>query len=220
MMMNEQELKRNGSGYIDEPCFKAVTAPPRPGEVWIHAKSGAQMLVLANVNGICSTLKLTDISGEGTIPVTSKTQMHTKPIMIGYCFDNLLTTFVKSVKDEEMKTVRKGIVRALGLGLAALEDDSPAKEKEALGGALEAQRAENMYLRVENESLKKQLAEAKKEAEFSKNDLDAKNMADKMVSDSIEAMDQEITRLSIYKDMYMDIIGKLVSMRGGAAVNE
>jgi hypothetical protein len=46
-------------------------------------------------------------------------------------------------------------------------------------------------------------------------DLDEKILADKMVSDSIADMEQEIYKLKVYKDMYMDLIDKLVAVRGG-----
>lgn len=219
-MKKDNDLRHNASGYVDEPCYKAVTAPPRPGEIWVHAKSGAYMLVLANVNGVCPTLRLSDKADEGTVPVMCRTQMYVKPVMIGYCFENLLTAFVKIVKGNEMEAVRKGVVQALLLGKAAQEDEPLATEKEALEGAVEALKEENMRMNAENESLKKQLVEAAKEAELIRNDLKAKGMAGKMVEDAIAGMQEEITRLTIYKDMYMDIIGKLVAMRGGAAVNE
>ena len=215
MKNTENDLKRNASGYTDEPCYRAVTAPPRPGEIWIHGKSGAYMLVLANVNGVCPTLRLSDKADEGTVPVMCRTQMYVKPVMIGYCFENLLTEFVKIVKGNEMEAVRKGVVQALWLGKAAQEDEPLATEKEALEGAVEALKEENMRMNAENEALKIQLTKAEKKAADSRFDLEAKTMADKMVADAIAGMQEEITMLRIYKDMYMDIIGKLVSMRGG-----
>lgn len=216
-MMNDKDLKRNGSGYVDEPCYKAVTAPPRPGEIWIHGKSGAQMLVLANVNGVCSTLRLTDTGGEGAIPVMSRTPMYSKPAMISYCFEDLLTTFVKSVKGDEMKTVRKAVVRALGLNDIANDESAYAEEARAMKEELDSLKAGYLDVCHENESLKKNLVDAQKTAADAKSDLEAKNMADKMVADAIAGMQEEITRLTIFKDMYMDIIAKLVALRGGTA---
>ena len=213
-MMKENDLKRNGSGYVDEPCYKAVTAPPRPGEIWIHAKSGCQMLVLANANGICSTLRLTDKADEDTIPVMCKVQMYTRPIMISYCFADLLTAFVKSVKDEEMKGIRMGIVRSLGLGKAAQEDDSLADEYKALQGEIDALREETKKLTVERDELQHLNDNLHKELNH------MQQQASMMPNDTMEHMRQKIVSLTVYKDMYMDIIGKLVSMRGGAAVNE
>ena len=209
-MMNDKDLKRNASGYVDEPCYRAVTAPPRPGEIWLHSKSGAQMLVLANVDGICPTLKLVDVNGEGSVSVTGKTVMYAKPYMIGYCFENLLTEFVKSVKDEEMMAIRKGMVKSMGLAEEAAKDESLAEENKALEGKLEAQIAENMYLRNENKSLKAQQEEAWDKLP---------EAMEKEFNETYAKLKEEIVKLSIYKDMYMDIIGKLVALRGGA-VNE
>ena len=198
---------------MDEPCYKAVTAPPRPGEIWLHGKSGAQMLVLANINGVCPTLKLVDVSGEGSIPVTGKTMMYVKPYMIGYCFDNLLTEYVKSVKGEEMAAIRVGMVRSMGLGeifYTPQEKEAMDESLKALEDTLEAKREENVYLRTENKILKTQLEEA------------GDKLPDAMEKEYVEVikrLEQEINRLIVYKDMYMDIIGKLVSAKVGA-VNE
>lgn len=209
-MKKENDLKRNASGYIDEPCYKTVTAPPRPGEIWTHSRSGKQMLVIANVKGICTTLLLQDKDGEGAIPVMGRTQMYTKPAMIGYCFEDLLTEFVKSVKGEEMAAVKKGVVKALGL-FETVNDVSAMQEE------VESLKAGYLDVCKENERLKKELAQEQKKAADAKYDLEAKNMADKMVADAIAGMQEEITRLTIFKDMYMDIIAKLVALRGGAA---
>lgn len=214
--MKEQKLKRNASGYIDEPCYKAVTAPPRTGEIWLHGKSGAYMLVLANVNGVCPTMRLTEWDEKDTVPVMCKTPMYVKPCMIGYTFENLLTEYVKSVKGNEMSAVRKGLIRALGLFDEVTQDNPMPEEYKALEGALEAQRTQNMYLRTENDSLKAQLEEAK----VPKTESDIMEVMQKDFNETYARLDQEIVKLTIYKDMYMDIIGKLVSVRGGAAVNE
>ena len=214
-MMNDKDLKRNASGYVDEPCYKAVTAPPRPGEIWIHSKSGAQLLVLANVNGVCPTLRLVDVSGEGSIPVTGKAMMYVKPCMIGYCFDNLLSEYVKSIKGEEMAAIRKGIAKVMGLTADGDIETTLIQKVEVLEGNLQAVREENIYLRTENKILKTQLEEEKS----LKTESDLMKVVQKEHAEVINRLDQEIVKLSIYKDMYMDIIDKLVSMREGA-VNE
>lgn len=200
-MMNDKDLKRNASGYVDEPCYKAVTAPPRPGEIWIHSKSGAQMLVLANVNGICPTLRLVEVCGEGSVPVTGKTMMYVKPYMIGYCFDNLLTEYVKSVKGEEMTAVRNGMVKSMGL-----EATLSQQEREAMDESLKA-------LEEENKRLKGKLLEEAKGA------IALPDAMEREYVEAIKQLEQEINRLIVYKDMYMDLIGKLVSAKVGA-VNE
>lgn len=203
--MKDKELKRNASGYIDEPCYRAVTAPPRTGEIWLHRQSGAYMLVLANSGGVCPTLRLTENAEAGTVPVMCRVQMYTKPHMIGYCFDNLLTQFVKAVKGEEMTAVRKGIIKALGLFDEITKDSTvPALPHDYIN-ALEEQ------VRTLTDERDKARAAAK-ECQF---DLEAKIMAEKMTVDGIAQMEEEITRLNIYKDMYMNLIDRLVSVRGG-----
>lgn len=184
-MMNDKDLKRNGSGYVDDPCYKAVTAPPRPGEIWIHGKSGAYMLVLANVNGICPTLRLTDVDGEGTVPVMCKTQMYSKPYMISYCFENLLTEFVKVVKGDEMKKVRKGLIKALGLFDDITQDNPMPDEFKAMQEELDSLKAGYKQVFDENAALKEKLGDATREL----------------------ALNHKLP----YKAMYEDLIGRLIA---------
>lgn len=211
-MMKDQELKRNGSGYVDEPCYKAVTAPPRPGEIFIHGKSGAYMLVLANVNGICPTLRLEDTAEEGDLPVTCRKKMYVKPHRIGYCFDNLLTEFVKIVKGEEMKAVRMAITKALELTETHAIDVALIEEKKALECAVKDLKEENRIIREKNSVLQVML----EEANGPKNETEIMEAMQKDFNDTYARLNQEIVTLTIYKDMYMDIIGKLVALRGGA----
>ena len=206
-MMKDNDLKRNASGYYDEPCYKAVTAPPKAGEIWVHAKSGAYMLVIANHNGVCSTLRLSETEREDSITVNCKVPMYTTPIMLGYCFENLLTQFVKTVKAEEFTAVQRGIGKVLGIA-----DVNLAKEMDTLEGSLEAQRAQNMYLRTEVDNLKAKLEETK----TLKTESEIMAVMQKDFNETYARLNQEIVTLTIYKDMYMDIIGKLVAIRGNA----
>lgn len=203
--MKDADLKRNASGYYDETCYKAITAPPRTGEIWTNRDGSKCWLILQGRDTVCSTLLLGKEEKENSIQVMARVPMYTDPVMIGYTFTDYLTTFVKKVKAEEFTNIQREVGKALGIIDINLVAPVPHDHINAL---------EEKVIR-----LTKERDEAQKLATAMKFDLDAKNMADQMVHDSITDMEQEITKLNIYKDMYMDLIDKLVSVRGGA-VNE
>lgn len=199
-MMNENDLKRNASGYYDEPCYKAVTAPPKAGEIWTHSKSGAYMLVIANRNGVCSTLRLSETVRDDSVTVTCKVPMYTTPIMLGYCFDNLLTDFVKKVKAEEFIAVQREIGKTLGV---VFYEDLPGEHMEEL--------------KKEVVMLTRERDQARETAQAIKFDLDARNMACDALDAQCRAMSAELDKANVYKEMYLTLLDKLISSRGGAA---
>lgn len=100
--MKNKDIRRNGSGYYDETAFKAISGmKPQPGEIWTHKVSDGLML------------------GEkpaiNKIMVRGKTMMWTNPIMVGYCFDEVLEAYVKTMPDTEFLEVQKAVKKALGL---------------------------------------------------------------------------------------------------------
>ncbi len=205
--MKDADLKRNASGYYDETCYKGITAPPKPGEIWQN-KKGQRVLIINSNAKVASTLLLTTNTeaAECPIPVTAGDKvLYTDPIMIGYALVRSLDAFVMKAKPEEFHVVRKEIGKALGI---TNED-----EVKALADRV-------VMLQDRNNELKLEYADLSNEAQKLKFDLDAKNMADKMVSDSIAEMEQELTRLKIYKEMYTELIDKLVSVKGGAVAND
>ena len=211
--MKDAELKRNASGYYDETCYKAITAPPKAGEIWTSQDGRKTWLILQNHGTVCSTLLMGTEERENSIKVMARVPMYTEPMMVGYTFTDYVSTFVETVPTENMAEVRMAVGKALDITATAvvphdhinkLEDDVKALADRLVG------------LQIVNDDLKHMNADLEKENEALKFDLDAKNMADKMVADSIAEMEQEIWKLKFYKEMYMDLIDKLVSVRGGA----
>ncbi len=200
--MKDADLKRNASGYYDETAYKAITAPPKAGEIWQYKMTGAYMLVLGGNEKVTSCLKLvkTPIDPDGMFPLEiGKEILYTDPVMIGYTFNDKLDSYVTKLHPEQMKAVQKEVGKYLGI--PNLED----RNAELLN--------ERDNLLLENGDLRRE----NKKITF---DLDAKILADKMVADSIADMEQEIYKLKVYKDMYMDLIDKLVAVRGGAVFDK
>lgn len=208
-MKKDNDLKRNASGYYDEPCYKAVTAPPKAGEIWTHATSGAYMLVMASFNGVCSTLRLTDVGREGCITVMCKTPMYATPIMIGYCFENMLSQFVKSVKGDEFMTVKVAVAQALGVTDINLAAPIPHDHIHQLEEKVKS-------LTDENEGLKQSYKDIFQKCEGVREERDAfKEQCDDLYAD-ITKMGIDLQKANIYKEMYMELLDKLVCARGGA----
>lgn len=186
--MKDKELKLNASGYYDEPCYKAITAAPRPGEIWTHNQSGAYMLVVANVNGVCPTLRLNEQQKDGCIPVTCRALMYTNPAFMGYVFETNLAQYVKTVKEDEFKAVRQGLADMLGI-TSAEDYYNGLKIKDAA-------------MLEEYQTREKLIAEY-----------------DELLDESFEKVSREADKAEIYKEMYMTLLDKVISARGGS-VNE
>lgn len=210
-MMNDKDLKRNASGYKDETCYKGITAPPKAGEIWVSKDGTKHWLILQNHGNVCSTLLLGTEQKEGSIMVMGRVPMYTTPVMVGYTFTVYVATFVKKIPDEKLEEIRQDVGKALGI--VTVTQDILHSNAQVLGREreqLEVKNAElhdtNIQLMKENETLKKRYDD----------------LADQAASDLlchgniIEAQKKEIDRLTVYKEMYMDLIDKLVSVRGGA----
>lgn len=114
--MKNKDIRRNGSGYYDETAFKAISGmKPQPGEIWTHKVSDGLMLVLNRDEHVCVCLKLGEKPAMNKIMVRGKTMMWTNPIMVGYCFDEVLEAYVKTMPDAEFLEVQKAVKKALGL---------------------------------------------------------------------------------------------------------
>ena len=204
IQMKDAELKLNASGYYDETCYKGITAPPQPGEIWSNQDGTKYWLVLQVSDKACSTLQLNRVQKGNSITVLAHEPMYTDPIMIGYTYIDLLCSFVRKLKASEYQEVQRRVGNALGITASA------AANNEHIQMMLEAKNADlqNMVADLQNRNKELQL------------ELDAKNMADKMVSDAIEDMEREISCLRIYKEMYLTILDKLISAKGGAVSDQ
>lgn len=112
--MGDHGIKRNASGYYDEPCYKAVTAGPQPGEIWVFSKTNGPRLVLANNGTYCNVLKLYEEGQEGEIRIMGRVQMYVNPLKATYVRTGDLTQYIKSIAAPEFKAIHRACVRALG----------------------------------------------------------------------------------------------------------
>lgn len=112
--MKDHGVKKNASGYYDEPCYKAATAGARPGEIWLNRKSNLPSLILANNGALCICLKLYEDYMDGEIRVLARVPMYANPLKVTYARTADLTQYVKSIPEREFKVIHRADVRALG----------------------------------------------------------------------------------------------------------
>lgn len=193
--MKNKELKLNASGYKDEPCYKAIQTldAHKPGEIWENGNTRKLVLVLSNMNGICTILNLTDQEKENRIKVTARVPMYTAPNMVCYCFTPNLVNFVKTLTDAEFNQIRIGVADALGLIDMMITPPLP-----------------NGYVESLEEKVK--LLEEERDA--------AVNVADQTHADNIDAsiqLEKEKAKAQFYREMYDTLLDKLITAKGVSA---
>lgn len=184
-------IKKNASGYYDETAYKAITHGANPGEIWTHKMSGDYMLVLANSGYACTTMKLVERQGDDSISVMAKVPMYTNPYMISYCMDGMLTSYAKTVRDDELRAVQKAVGKALGI--RAVFTDEPDMEEQI-------------------EALEEELEDKREEAE-------RLVCAMKDMKESWQALSErclELEKELPYKTMYHELLDKLLAKVGAA----
>ena len=154
--MDNRDLKRNASGYYDETLYKAMTTGPKPGEIWTHNTSGAYMIVVANVGGVCVALRINENQrDEYSLPVTVHTQMWANPQFLGNCRCIVLSNYAKTADKEEFEAIKSRIAEFLDL---AVEEATEEEEEEEVGfDGTEDIRAELEDAKKECEAVKKKL---------------------------------------------------------------
>ena len=102
------ELKRNGSGYVDPTAYKALKNIEgghnmRAGEIW-EVKTGKEFryaVVIAVHPKICNVLVLNEErKSEDDIEVIAKGIKYTDPRMLSYTYNNLFVNFILHSSDE------------------------------------------------------------------------------------------------------------------------
>lgn len=201
--MKDNELKLNGSGYYDEPCYQTIknVDAPKAGEIWTHNQSGAYMLVVANVNGVCPTIRLNEQQKDGCIPVTCRVPMYTNPAFMGYVFETNLAQYVKTVKEDEFKAVRQGLADMLGIECVTpvVFTHDAGSHPHILEEKVKALEDENKKLRADHDM--------------------AVAIADDLNAEQIELrkdLDKETYKAEFYRGMYDALIDKVISARGEA----
>ena len=161
----DMEMRKNASGYYDETAYKAMTTEPKAGEIWTHNVSGAYMLVVANIGGVCIALRINENPrDEHSLPVTVRTKMWTNPQFLGNCRCTALSNYAKAADKEEFEAIKSRIAEFLDL---AVEEAAEEEEEEEVGfDGTEDIQAELEDAKKECEAVKKKLLIAQENAKL------------------------------------------------------
>jgi len=209
--MKDKELKLNGSGYYDEPCYQTIknVDVPKPGEIYIHADTGKYVLVLNCVNGVCAILNLTEQEREGRIPVMARVQMYTNPIMINYTFTTTLGQYVKSMPYDEFDKIQRAVADVLGIYAVS----NYIKELEVKAAGMLEEHNERDALREKVKALEEENKKLQADHDM------AVAIADDLHAEQIELskdLDKETYKAEFYRGMYDALLDKVISARGEA----
>ena len=164
--MMEDDMKRNGSGYIDETPIKTglFSGGTQAGEIW-ESTMGKEFLILKNHGGFCTTLALNDNPHEKTIEVVSRTVRYTNPSMVGYSFNNCLSAFIKTVPDEKYMDIMQAVGERLGviIRVSAADDADEIINDATLEAAAFRMKAEDLELLVDKLKCQLKATEAQRD---------------------------------------------------------
>lgn len=177
--MIENDMKRNGSGYIDEtPVKSGVLTGPQAGEIW-GSDMGKEFLILKNHGTFCTVLHLKDARRDGMeMEIQSRCIMYTNPAMVQYMFRSNLAQFIKNVAEEQYFAIMQAVSERLGVTIRVsgsnghnLEELTTAGNEDLLGECarlecrLEESYKERKVLANHLEAAKEELYQVKEASE-------------------------------------------------------
>lgn len=201
----DNELLRNGSGYVDPTAYKALKkirgANMKRGEIWEVAfpYENKLMVVIEEQERFCNVLMLTDEKKHETdVEVIARGKMYTNPAMISYKFNDTFLNFVRRMKDDEfaelMHEVNARFSMISFVAPEVLEEDAEKEEMKVYIMKLEAETKE---LEKANNTLFKQRQE----------------LIEKLAAKGTELAaghNEELMKLTIERDTYLKLYNKLL----------
>lgn len=161
------ELKRNGSGYYDPTAYKAMKNCSdkriNAGEIWEveYHKEYRFAVVIAVQERICNILVLNDEKeSEDDIEVIAKGLKYTDPTMLSYKFKKGFVNFVRTMKEDEYKTLLDVVRGSLGFDAGAESCEEAALDQiKELKWQLNVEKELSAKRQIDNEDMLKLLDE-------------------------------------------------------------
>lgn len=134
----DNELFRNGSGYVDITAYKAINNLERSnsgmrfqrGEIFEYEmkdryETKKALVVSANFRAggrYISIIVMTDEpKGEVSVPIVCQGMMYADCGMVSFATDDRLGNYIRSASAEEMAQIDEGIARCLGIEQKTVE---------------------------------------------------------------------------------------------------
>jgi len=181
--MLDNEIRRNGSGYVDMTAYKAIRSYMKgekemdlyQGDIFtVQFKNGQEReAVILAVHDNFSTILVLGDNDTQPYAVKCNGMKYTNPGMLSYMFNDCFTGFIRSMKNDEYNDLMKAVIDALGY-------EAPAKEivKEAAPAVNYVRQGQ--ILIPETEALKADLTKAKAERDIYKSLYD--NLISSMIA--------------------------------------
>ena len=160
----DNELLRNGSGYVDLTAYKAMKkiedggTKMKQGEIWeVAGTYENKFLVVVEVHdGLCSVLMLThERKKADDVEIIAHGKMYTNPSMLSYTFCDRFITFVRKMREDEFAALMYEIDARFSMisFAASAEPKADQDEIDALKITINDLKKENRTLENHNTEL-------------------------------------------------------------------
>ena len=130
--MIDNELLRNGSGYVDPTAYAALIEVQKgepmemkTGELWeVKNNKGwvNECIILADYGKLCTILQLVDEdNGFNDIQVNCRGIKYADSRKLQYCFESACTGFIRKLSEQEFDTIMKKVAASLGIKAQVVE---------------------------------------------------------------------------------------------------
>ena len=109
----DNEMLRNGSGYIDPTAAQAMKNMVYPGEIWTTA-TGKEVLILKDHGKVCTVLTLLDEEKAGCIEVVSRAKRWCNPLFVTFVTRQNIGGFVKRLHAEDFADIWARVAESMG----------------------------------------------------------------------------------------------------------
>lgn len=136
----DNELLRNGSGYVDYTAYKAMTNIQKGendmefkrGEIFEYEQAGRgeirkALIVSADFRSkdrwLNAILLTEEPKGNINVPIVCEGMMYADCGMVSFVSNDRLDNFIRRATDAEMQEIEKGIAKCLGIELKMHSDE-------------------------------------------------------------------------------------------------
>lgn len=140
----DNDMLRNGSGYIDPSAAQAMKNMVYPGEIWTTA-IGKEVLILKDHGKVCTVLTLLEEEKAGCIEVVSRAKRWCNPLFVTFVTRQNIGGFVKHLHAEDFADIWARVAEGMGFSadgareINRLQGENAAMREKLRRSALAAQ---------------------------------------------------------------------------------
>lgn len=126
----DNDMLRNGSGYIDPTAAQAMKNMVYPGEIWTTA-TGKEVLILKDHGKVCTVLTLLDEEKAGCIEVVSRAKRWCNPLFVTFVTRQNIGGFVKRLRAEDFADIWARVAEGMGFSADSAREINRLKGENA-----------------------------------------------------------------------------------------